>query len=267
MALNLPAVLSTAKDADFIFMVELYIIYLKTGNLYLCAADQNITYDEQEYLALPLERDKVGANTESKVDDCKLKIANTTDEFTAALFSGTDFRGCLCQIFQILYPDALTDPTLVKPIMQGYLDSPLLNTKDATFEVEIKSHSPNTENYRAFKLSCNAEYADQESCFASKDEQTGTVQNGSTTHTIIIEQTKDDNFWINGIITCGYESRMIESCTGNTVTVRYPFSTIPIGSYNVIRGCDKSHPSCGTHYQQHNYGGFIGIPYLMVIRN
>lgn len=268
MALNLPVTLAAAKDSDSIFLVELYIFYLRTGNLYLCAADQNIAYDGQTYLAVPLERNSYTANTDSKVEDCTLKVSNVDDAFTAALYSGTDFRGCICDIFQILYPDALTDNSLVKPILRGYLDAPMLKHKEATFEVAVKASVPTLSNARTFKLSCNSEFADGESCLASKDLQTGTCQSDSTAETIIIEQSRGNNYWINGIIKCGYESRMIESSSDNMIRLHYPFSFDPINvNYSIERGCDKSFANCKVLNQAENYSGYPSIPRELVIRN
>lgn len=266
MALNLPAKLSEAKDSGSIFLVELYVFALKTGNLYLCSADQDVTYNGQLYKAVPMERDKCSANTESKVSDCALKVNNCDDSFTAAIFSGVDFRGCTATIFQILYPDALTDTSLVKPILMGYLDSPVLKSKDATFEVQVKSFVPNLTNSRTMQLSCCSTFADQESCFANKDIKSGTVQPGTTASSIIVQQNESANYRINGIITCGYESRIIESSSGNVITLHYPFSFVPTGTYTMERGCDKTVPSCATHNQQMNYSGYPSIPRELVIR-
>jgi phage-related protein len=266
MALNLPVMLAQAKEADAIFMVELYVLYLKTGNLYFCAADQDIVYKGQNYLAIPLERDKYTASSESTVDACTLRVSNFDDSFTSALYSGTDFRGCLCDIFQIKYPEALQDTSLIKPIMRGYLDAPILKQKGATFEVQVKSQVPNLSNARTFQLSCNSTYADQESCFANKDVQSGICQAGTTQGTIVIERAMSDKYWNNGIIRCRYESRMIESSQDNVISLHYPFSFVPT-DYTIERGCDKSWASCQDHGQQTYYSGFIAIPNELIIRS
>jgi len=266
MAINLPAALATAKEAGSIFMVELYVLSLPNGPMYLCAADQDVTFNGQLYHAVPLERDVYKASSDSKVDDCKLKVSNFDDSFTAALFSGFDFRGCNCSIFQILYPDALSDPTLVKPILSGYLDAPVLTQKDATFEVAVKAQVPNLSNARTFQLSCNANFADQESCFAVMDVKTGTVQSGTTGSVIVLQHSYADNYWTDGIITCGFQGRQVLSSTGNTVTLLFPFSVVPTGNYSIQNGCDKSWNGCGLKGQQTNYSGFIGIPYETVVR-
>lgn len=266
MALNLPVKLAEAKESSNVFLVELYVLHLKTGNLYLCAADQDIVYNGSTYLAVPLERDTVKANVESKVGDMSLRVSNVDDAFTAALYSGTDFRGCNVSIFQILYPDALNDPTLVNPVTYGYLDAPILKQKEATFGVTVKAAVPNLSHSRTFQLSCNSEFADGESCFASKDKQSGICQSGTTEGTIAIQQSRIDNYWINGIIKCGYESRMIESSRGNIIRLRYPFSFVPTG-YTIERGCDKSFPACKSLGQTQNYSGFPSIPRELVIRD
>lgn len=263
---TLPAKLSEYKEGGSVFLVECYVIYLETGTLYLTSADKSITIDGQEYMAVPLQREKYTANSDSKVDDCQLHVSNFDDSFTAALYSGTDFRGCLCYIFQVPYPDILTDATLIKPVAYGYLDAPILNEKDGTFDVTLKAQVPNLENYRTLQLSCNAEYADQDCCMASLNTTTGTCQSGTTTGTIVLQGSYSDNYWYNGIITCGYESRMVESSTGNTVVLHYPFTSIPT-TYTIQQGCDKSPSCCSLRGQLQNYSGFRSVPYELTIRS
>ena len=60
-------------------MLECYIFYLETGNLYVTSADQSITFNGQEYMAVPLQREKYTANSDSKIDDCQLHIENCDD--------------------------------------------------------------------------------------------------------------------------------------------------------------------------------------------
>ena len=262
---TLPTALSTAKDGSSIFLIECYVFYLKTGNLYITSADKDVTIGGQVYMSVPIQRSKYTANSDSKVDDCTLKVENCDDRFTAALYSGTDFRGCMCMAFQAQYPDVLTDETLVKPIVYGYLDCPILNQKEATFEVTLKAQVPNLTNYRTFQLSCNSEFADGDSCMASKGTTAGVCQTGTTTTTIVLESSYADNYWYNGMITCGYESRMIESSSGNTVTVHYSFTSVPT-SYSVERGCDKSFACCKLRGQEYNFSGFLSTPFETVIR-
>jgi phage-related protein len=259
--------MQAAKENGSVFFLDLYTFHLKNGDLFIVAADQNVTFAGQEYLAVPIKREKYSADVESTVSDVKLTVSDFSHDFIAALFNGYDFRGCKVEIIQIAYPQSLSNATIYKPFLFGYLDEPKLNWKDATFEVTIKAQIPNLENARTLKLSCNAEYADQESCFASLDETTGTCQDGTTVYTIVLEQSYDDNYWANGIVTCNWENRLIESSIGNTVTVRYPFSTVPSGDYTVERGCDKSWTGCGLKGQQTNFSGFIGIPRELVIRS
>ena len=165
-----------------------------------------------------------------------------------------------------MYPDALTDPTLIKPIAYGYLDAPVLNQKDGTFDATLKAQVPNLKNYRTLQLSCNAEYADQDSCMASFNRTSGTAQAGTTAHTIVLKNSYPNNFWYAGIITSGHESRMVESSSGNTVTLHYPFTTVPT-SYTIEQGCDKSPSCCSTHGQLANYSGFRSVPYELVVRS
>lgn len=263
---TLPAKLSEYKDGDSVFLLECYIFYLETGNLYLTSADQNITIDGQEYMAVPIQRDKYTSHSDSKIDDCTLHVSNVDDSFTVALYSGTDFRGCNCMVFQVWYPDILTDPTLVKPILFGYLDDPKLNEKESTFEVSIKAQIPNLTNYRTLQLSCNSEFGDQDSCMADKCITTATAQTGTTQSKIILPNSYSDDFWTNGMITSRYESRTITSSKGNVVNLHFPFMFIP-ETFTIERGCDKTFACCKNIGQQKNYSGFLGVPYELTIRS
>ena len=269
--LNLPVKLAQAKESDEIFLVECYVFHLKTGPIYICSTDESIVIGSIQYLPVPIQREKLTVNSDSKVDDCTLKVSNVDDAFTAALYSGTDFRGCRCDIFKALYPQVLTDATQVKAVLiGGYIDSPILNQKEGTFECTIKAKVPNLSNCRYFQLSCNAyEFGDQDTCFANKDIRQTTCQQGTTSSNIVLPFVASENYWSNGIVTCKYESRMVQSSVGTNISLHYPFSFTPnVGdTITIERGCDKSFTNCKIMGQPTNFSGFPGIPYELVIRS
>lgn len=49
----LPQKMSEMKDSDATFFIELYIVNLKTGTIYLAATDTDITFAGQTYMAIP----------------------------------------------------------------------------------------------------------------------------------------------------------------------------------------------------------------------
>ena len=269
MALTLPTKVLNAKDSDSVCFFECYAFFLKTGTLYITNADQDLTFGDKTYISVPIQRGKYTSNSESKVEDCTLKVSNVDDSFTAALYSGVDFRGQYVYVFKVLYPDIINDRTLVKPVVFGYLDSPILNQKEGTFEVTVKAQVPNTKNCRYFQLSCNAEFGDMDTCMAGKDKQSGVCQNGTTSSSIVIEKSYYDNHWANGIITCGSESRMIESSQGNVINLHYPFlfPVAPGTTYSIECGCDKSFANCKAAGQEKNFSGFPSIPYELTVRS
>jgi hypothetical protein len=266
MAVTLPSALALQKDSGSTFTCNLLVFHLKTGDLRVTNLDVPVTWDGLEFLSVPLEVGKASSSDDSKIDDVTITVSNIDDSFTAALFSGYRFSGCAIEVYEVAYPEILTDPTQAQLVNWGYLDTPLLKGKEATFEVTLKAYVPNQQNSRTFQLSCNSEFADGETCMATADVSTGTVQGGTTVHTIIIQQSHEDNYWQNGIIHCGAESRMVASSTGNTIRLHYPFSVQPTGGYTVERGCDKSKANCKLHGQLMNYSGFPSIPRELVIK-
>ena len=47
----LPQKMSEMKDSDATFFIELYIVKLKTGTIYLAATDTDITFDANHEMA------------------------------------------------------------------------------------------------------------------------------------------------------------------------------------------------------------------------
>jgi hypothetical protein len=99
------------------------------------------------------------------------------------------------------------------------------------------------------------------------DIQTGICQAGSTVYVVNLQQSNVDNYRTQGLITIGYETRLIISSTGFTVTVAYPFVNIPTGNYSVQSGCDKSDAMCAIHGQQINYSGFKNVPFEISVKS
>lgn len=265
--LNLPVKLQEIKESNAVFLIELYEIYLPTMTLRYASCDTDITFAGNVYTAAPIQRDAVKSTADSKVDNTKLTVSDFDSSFTLALLTGYNFLGCRCVIFQVPYPDALADASLVYPVFWGDLDSPVLTTKTATFEVDVVAPTTYLENARTMQLPCNSQFADGESCMAAIDLRNGTVQGGSTVYDVYIQYSTTENHWQFGIITVGYETRLIVSSEGAKVTVDYPFSMVPTGDYTIQCGCDKSHDTCGLHGQQENYSGMLGIPFEYSVKS
>lgn len=256
----------TLNDESIVF-VELYNFHLKNGDVYFAACNIDIPFDNKIYLAFPIERSQIKSTVDNKIDNTEIKVSNVDDVFTSALFQGYDFRGCMVDIIQIIYPDSLQDSSLFRWVFSGYMDTPVLNEKEKIFKVTLKANLPNLQVGRISMLSCNSEFADQINCFANKDLCAGTVQSGSDQNTIYIQQNRVDNYWRNGHITINYETRKIKSNVGNKIITEYPFSFKPNGStYTIERHCDKSFKNCKEFGQGQNFAGFPAIPFEQVIK-
>lgn len=267
MALNLPVKLQDIKEQSSVFMIELYDIYLPNGNLHLAACDIDIVFNGITYIGVPVQRDAVKSTTDTKVDNTKLTVSNFDNAFTVALFQGYNFLGCKCVIYQVPYPDALTDNTLIFPVFWGTLDAPVLNTKEATFQVDVVAPTTNLENARTMQLPCNNDFADGDACTASLSQVTGTVQGGSTVYDVYVQQYEATNFRQFGLVTVGYETRAIIASSGNKITVEFPFYNVPTGSYVLQCGCDKTTDSCDKFGQRGNYSGMLGVPFEYSVKS
>lgn len=269
----LPQELANYKDGDSTFYVELYVFHLVFGDMYIAALDADVdfyipgTTTPVKYLSCPIKREEIKSTVDCKTDGTTISVENIDDRFTAALFSGYEFTHKVVEIIQIKYPESLNDPSAFMTVFKGYLDAPKLDRGKATFEAQVKSFAPDCQPGRTMMLSCNAEFGDPEDCGASKDTQTGTIQSGSNVHAIYIQQTKPDGYWRNGIITIGYESKMIEDSVGNKIVLRYPFYFVPQGIYTVERGCDKTNSTCKAYVNNSNYSGFPSIPFELQIKS
>ena len=259
--LTLPIKIAAAKEKSSTFFIELYEIYMPQATLRYAAADEDIVFNGNTYLAAPIQRDTVKATADSKLDNCKLTVSDFDSSFTLALLTGYNFLGCRAVIFQIMYPESLTDPLCYAPIMWGDLDSPQLTTKNATFTVDIIAPTTYLENARTMQLPCNSQFADGESCMAALDLRTGTVQAGSTEFIVNTGITVANGAWNSGLITVGWETRLIVASSGSMVTVAYPFRSVPTGVFSIQRGCDKSDANCAIHGRQVDYSGFKNVPF------
>lgn len=267
--INLPVKIVEMKEQYEIFFVELYVLHLKTGDVYFVACDEEITFDGNLYFPQPIERGAVKSTVDAKIDNCELKISNVTDEFTTALFQGYDFRGDIVDVIQIIYPDSLSDPSIFRWVFSGYMDTPILDEKEKLFKVTLKAYMPNMTTGRICMLSCNAEFGDPEDCGISIDKQSGTVKPTSDQNTIVDEVRQEVvDYWKGGLITIQYETKRIISSYPGVIQTEYPFSFYPVGmSYSIERGCDKTQKTCIERFGNGiNFSGYPAIPFELIIR-
>jgi len=272
----LPVQLSTMKDSSSVFFIDLYVIHTITGDLYFASSDEDIqwyipkTTTPVTYTAQPIERGDFSQSTDDKIDNVDIKISNVSEAFSSAMYQSFDFRGTDVDIIQIAYPGSLGDSTAYKHVFQGYIDTPGLDESTATFTATLMAKVPNMEGYRTLGLSCSAWFGDPEECGKAQDTRLGTVAANST-QTIIYHSTDgtSDNYWKSGVLSIGFESKKITSSTATSITVEYPFFTVPTtgDGYSVNNGCDGSKADCIRHDNLRNYGGYPGIPWELVVKS
>ena len=124
-----------------------------------------------------------------------------------------------------------------------------------------KGSTPSVDTRANFDVLQNTANADE--CGASVDTRTYAVSDGSTSKVIVHpDDNTAENYWINGTITIGYESRQVKASTSTTITVDIPFFSSPItgATISYTNGCNKSYSDCKRHANTRNYSGFLAIP-------
>ena len=264
----LPQKMSEMKDSDATFFIELYIVKLKTGTIYLAATDTDITFAGQTYMAIPFQRETIDRSMDNVIDSCEISLGDGDYDKLAYLSNGFDFRGADVTIFKISYPDSLEDDTIKSISFMGYINS--CSYSDGVFSFSLNTRLPNIEvPNRACQLCCNSEFGDSE-CGISLEETNVELATGSTSSNILLPSTYETNYWKDGVIFIKGESRLILSNEGNKIVVNYSFlqSDIKGGmEATLIRGCDKTKETCQNRFNNmKNFSGFPAIPFENVYR-
>lgn len=214
MSVQLPVRMKEMKDSGETFFIELYVIHLRTDTLYIAATDENITFNGQTYVAVPFERQSITLSMDNIVDSCEISLGDCDENLLGYVIKGFDFRGCMAEIFRIMYPDSLTDPNISQWIFSGTIDEP--SFADGVFSCKLKSRFPEIEcPNRSYQLACNSEFGDA-SCGMSLMESNVAVVNASGNY-ITLEQSFDRNYWKDGVVKIEGEARCIESSEGNKI--------------------------------------------------
>ena len=264
----LPQKMSEMKDSDATFFIELYIVNLKTGTIYLAATDTDITFAGQTYMAIPFQRETIDKSMDNVIDSCEISLGDGNYDKLAYLSNGFDFRGADVTIFKISYPDSLEDDTIKSISFMGYINS--CSYSDGVFSFSLNTRLPNIEvPNRTCQLCCNSEFGDSE-CGISLEETNVELATGSTSSNILLPSTYETNYWKDGVIFIKGESRLILSNEGNKIVVNYSFlqSDIKGGmEATLIRGCDKTKETCQNRFNNmKNFSGFPAIPFENVYR-
>ncbi|MBR1580543.1 MAG: DUF2163 domain-containing protein, partial [Selenomonadaceae bacterium] len=127
-------------EKDHISVIELYDIHLRTGTVYVCNVDVDITFEGNKYLAIPIEREDISRSVDNVDDDMKITMADATTDQLKFIIAGFDFRGCFVRVRQIIYPDSLLDNSIQRDCFYGYIDNPAY--ENGEFSCTLRSRIP-----------------------------------------------------------------------------------------------------------------------------
>lgn len=255
-----------AKEQENIFVVEIYDISLRTGMLYICNTDRDITFEGHKYLSIPVEREDISLTVDNVDNDVKVTMADATKEQLQFIIAGFDFRGCKVRVRQILYPDSLYDDSVQRDCFYGYIDNPAY--ENGQFSCTLRARIPKvTVPRRTYQSMCNCRFGDAV-CQMDQSRCHGQIVDVLGDNQIVIEEIQEDGYWKNGIITIEGESRLIRESVGAVITTFYPFfATVERGlNYTVQRGCDKTFENCNRYNNLQHFAGFPSIPFETIYR-
>ena len=252
-----------AKNSENPFFLELYKIALRTEDLYLVAADEDITWNGILFHAVPIKRGAVTKSMDSIINEVDLEVNDLgkeeNDTLLAFLMEGFDFRGCRVDIARIMYPESLTDTSLFSWVFSGEINKPSFT--DGTFSCTVETKLPNIEApVRDFQVACNSEFADAECC-ASKDTTHIRVSRGQGNQ-VYIGNAYPKDYWKYGTLKIAGEARNVIRSQDNYVIVNVNFLQDINGKEGELnRGCNMTFDWCKRLGNQVHYSGFPAVPW------
>lgn len=262
MAVELPEEFQDAKESEKLFVVEIYDVFLRIGELHITNTNVDIEFEGNKYLAIPVTREEISQSVEETDNSMKFEMTDATMGQLKYIIEGFDFRGCNVRVRQILYPDSLKDNSIYRDVFMGYIDNPVY--ENGTFSFTLRSRIPKvTAPRRTYQAACNCKFGDSV-CQKDLETTTGTVASSSGNDITLNIDAKDGDYWKDGTISIGGETRMIITSFDSTVRVYYPFfAAVESGDeFTLKRGCDKTQQTCKNRFDNlQHYSGFPAIPF------
>ena len=263
----LPVSMKEKASSSETFFIEMYIVELRTGTMYLCATDVDIEYNGNRYIAVPFQRQSVTKSMDNIVDSCQITLSDCNDDLLAYVVNGFDFRGCMVTVFRIMYPDSLKDPSIFQWMFSGTIDEPSFS--DGTFSCKLTSKLPMIEApNRSYQLACNSSFGD-ECCTMSLGTTNVTVTSVSSNGLEInVNSSFGNNHFKDGTITISGETRIIVVSNGSSITVNVNFlqDNIVGKTATLAMGCNKTKERCAEYGNLIHYSGFPAVPFESVYR-
>jgi len=265
MAIVLPVSMQKMKESNETFFIELYSIDMPSGIVNLAATDEDIVYNGITFTAVPFKRQSITKSMDNITDSCEISMSDVSDQLLAYVTNGWDFRGAICTIVRIQYPDSLRDPSIVQWVFTGRVDEPAFS--QGTFTCRLTQVFPEIQcPNRSYQLNCNSRFGDNECGMSLASENVSII--GASGNTVILNKSYANNYWLHGVITVGGESRNIEKQVGSALTLNVNFLQEPIigKAANLIRGCNKTTTDCRRFNNLRHYSGFPAIPFEATYR-
>ncbi|HCY86661.1 MAG TPA: hypothetical protein DHV36_16130 [Desulfobacteraceae bacterium] len=230
------------------------------------------------YTAKAIKLSGLSWSLEGQINRITCKFDNTARDM-AAYASTFDFRGRSLVVKRI-YLDALDSALNYKEVFRGHLETPSgLDQKWMTVSATAGKPLYKKALNFAYQRQCPWDFGD-DNCNTdghadlSMLTQTGTADSGTTSTLTCSTLSSVDGEWNDGAIKitkAGIEyPRTVKSYDGTTKTVtidvELPVTIDSSTTFQVWRGCDKTHDTClnnkpggPTNDNSHNFGGCIHI--------
>lgn len=250
--------------------IELYQVYLDEVALYFAAHDQDVEFFDDQgapvtYHSLGLSRTPIKTNVETKVDEVTVSLDNVNREMSAYV-AHTEINGRRLKIIKV-FLDLLDDPDHAVTVFDGIMDAPILN--EYAMQVTVRSRLDTlgvVTPRRRYRKLCNWRFGSPECGIdLATVTVTGTVSAiGEDGKTFTLSgRNEAADYFVDGVLTIGGESRIVTASNGASITVDFPFFEAEVGQpYTLRRGCNKSFDkSCVSRFNNGaNFGGFLSVP-------
>lgn len=294
MSKDLSTNIDTQITAETQKPINLYIVFLDDYTLYLAGHPQNVNFfswdtvtDEmssgaQVYTPIAISHSDIRTSADSKIDNMTVSIDNINNVMSEYI-SKIEFRGRRLIVLRV-YRDYLASYLDYIVLFDGMMDNPVIG--ETSMQVTLKPRLGTLSLLvprRLYDVNCNWKFGSTECGYGKVTTGvSGVVVSSGTALTLMatayipssgIYQT--NNYWKYGdvkMISAGAitgERRQIVYSSGVKIAFDYAFSSgiVAGNTFDIQRGCDKTHWWCSGLTNLINYGGFDRIPYQMVIKS
>lgn len=250
-------------------IAELYLEspYTAISHRYV-ANNENITFGGEVYTALAAKRSSIRSEEGTVINELEVGLDNVDLEFQNLVATGA-FNRKRCVIKLVFY-GFLTNSANCIILYDGYLDAP--KGDDHWVTLTLKPFPIFDRDYprRLFQVGCNWTVGDDNCGLDLTDYDATIVCNNSCTTRVLnfTDAGFATNYFVPGyaLITSGAllgQVRPIISNDNDSVTVRIPFSDVPVEGVGVTlqKLCAMNTDVCNDEFDNYlAYGGFPTVP-------